>query len=157
MAYSNFLNLSLILTWSTLLMQGAGMALQATSQNQQPAQQIQPAIPGQPALPPVTVDQLPENPSPVTTSPTGQQAARPENDQAQTTPTASGTAAAQTEKPSGNAASRPAGAAIAPPKQRQVRSFLVKFGLIAGAGVALGTVYALSESSPSRVPGSAGH
>lgn len=65
-----------------------------------------------------------------------------------------GAAAAPAVEVTGNAVSRPAGSAIAPPKQRQVRSFLIKMGLIAGAGVALGTVAALSLSSPARVPGS---
>jgi hypothetical protein len=74
--------------------------------------------------------------------------------QTPTSQTPSGTAAAPGVTTSGNAASRPAGAAIAPPKQRQVRSLLLKMGLIAGAGVALGTVAALSMASPSRVPGS---
>jgi hypothetical protein len=64
-----------------------------------------------------------------------------------------GTAAAQAGKVSGSAASRPAGAAIAPAKQRQVRSVLIKIGVIAGAGVALGTVAALSQASPSKPPG----
>ncbi|HZR57529.1 MAG TPA: hypothetical protein VFA74_11695 [Terriglobales bacterium] len=79
-----------------------------------------------------------------------------QNNSAQTgTPTQpTGTAAAPAITTTGNAASRPAGAAIAPPKQRQVRSFLIKFGFIAGAGAALGTVAALSMASPSRVPGS---
>lgn len=66
----------------------------------------------------------------------------------------SGTAAAPAVPVTGNAVSRPAGAAVAPPKQRQSRSFIIKLGLIAGAGVALGTVAALSLSSPARVPGS---
>jgi hypothetical protein len=84
----------------------------------------------------------------------------PQSSSAQTksqTPTSqapTGTAAAPGVTTSGNAASRPAGAAIAPPKQRQVHSLLLKMGLIAGAGVALGTVAALSFASPSRVPGS---
>jgi hypothetical protein len=43
--------------------------------------------------------------------------------------------------------------AIAPAKQHQVRSFLIKLGAIAGGAVAIGTVYALSRSSPSRPPG----
>ena len=64
-----------------------------------------------------------------------------------------GTAAAEAGKVSGSAASRPAGAAIAPAKQRQVRSFLIKMGVIAGAGVALGSVAALSQASPSKPPG----
>lgn len=63
-----------------------------------------------------------------------------------------GTAAAPYEKPAGVAASRPAGAAIAPAKQRRSRSFLIKVGLIVGAGVALGTVVALSQGSSSRPP-----
>ena len=61
-----------------------------------------------------------------------------------------GTAAAPAEKPSGIAASRPAGAAIAPAKQRRVRSIFIKVGLVVGAGVAIGTVAALSHSSPSH-------
>jgi hypothetical protein len=61
-----------------------------------------------------------------------------------------GTAAAPYEKTTGVAASRPAGAVIAPAKQRRVRSFLIKFGVIVGAGVAIGTVAALSHSSPSQ-------
>ena len=50
----------------------------------------------------------------------------------------------------GGAASRPAGEAIAPAKQNQRRSLLIKVGLIAAAGVAGGVVYALSKSSPSK-------
>lgn len=61
-----------------------------------------------------------------------------------------GTAAAPLEKPSGVAASRPAGAAIAPAKQRRVRTFLISVGIVIGAGVAIGTVAALSHASPSR-------
>ena len=65
-----------------------------------------------------------------------------------------GTAVAPQPQVSGGAASKPAGAAIAPPKQRRTRSLLIKFGFIAGAGAALGTVVALSAASPGRVPGS---
>ena len=68
-------------------------------------------------------------------------------------PQPSGTAAAQAGKLSGNAASRPAGAAIAPAKQRQVRSFLIKMGVIAGAGVAIGTVALLSKGTSPKPPG----
>lgn len=64
-----------------------------------------------------------------------------------------GTAAARAAKTQGGAASKPAGAAIAPAKQRRSRSLLIKLGVIAGAGAALGTVYALSKGSPSRPPG----
>jgi hypothetical protein len=126
-------------------------AQQAGSQATAP-QARQAPIPGQPTMPPVTPNQLPENPSPSITPVQNEPA--PQSVQP-TTPT--GTAAAQAAKPVGNAGSQPAGAAIAPPKQRQVRSFLIKLGAIAGAGAAIGTVYALTAGSPSRVPGSTGH
>ncbi len=61
-----------------------------------------------------------------------------------------GTAAAPYLKPEGIAASRPAGAAIAPAKQRRVRSFAIRVALLVGAGVAIGTVVAASLGSPSR-------
>lgn len=64
-----------------------------------------------------------------------------------------GAAAAEAAKTSGGAASKPAGAAIAPAKQRQTRSLLIKIGAIAAAGAALGIVYGLSRSSPSTPPG----
>ena len=64
-----------------------------------------------------------------------------------------GTAAAPPVKTTGVAASRPAGAAIAPGKQRRARSLLIKVGALVGAGVAIGTVVALSSGSPSRPPG----
>jgi len=50
----------------------------------------------------------------------------------------------------GGAASRPAGAAIAPAKQNQRRSLLLKIGLIAAVGVAGGTVYALTKGTSAR-------
>jgi hypothetical protein len=61
-----------------------------------------------------------------------------------------GAAAARPVKTTGIAASKPAGAAIAPAKQRRARSVLIKVGAIAGAGVAIGVVAALSSASPSR-------
>jgi hypothetical protein len=61
-----------------------------------------------------------------------------------------GTAAAQPLDAVGVAASKPAGAAIAPAKQRRTRSVLIKVSALLGAGVAVGTVVALSNSSPSR-------
>jgi hypothetical protein len=47
--------------------------------------------------------------------------------------------------------------AIAPPKQRQIRSLLIKLGFLAGAGIAIGTVVGLSAASPGHVPNSPGH
>ena len=64
-----------------------------------------------------------------------------------------GTAAAEIGSASGTTASRPAGVAIAPAKQRQSRSLLIKVGALLGVGVAVGTVFALSNASPSRPPG----
>ncbi len=126
---------------------------------QQPASP-QPASPQQSApatqnstLPPI---ELPDSPGTTTTkqesSPPPATAIAP-----QTQPQPSGTAAAPAVQVSGSAASKPAGVAIAPPKQRQIRSWLIRFGFIAGAGAALGTVAALSAASPSHVPNSPGH
>ena len=61
-----------------------------------------------------------------------------------------GTAAAGPVKATGVAASQPAGAAIAPAKQRRTRSILIKVSALVGAGIAVGTVVALSSASPSR-------
>lgn len=66
-----------------------------------------------------------------------------------------GVGAAQAGRVSGGPASRPAGTAIAPAKQRQVRSLLIKVGAIAAGAAALGIVYGLSRSSPSVPPGAA--
>ena len=60
-----------------------------------------------------------------------------------------GTAAAPYEK-SGVAASRPAGAAIAPARQRRIHSFAIRTALVVGAAVAIGVVAAASLGSPSR-------
>jgi hypothetical protein len=64
-----------------------------------------------------------------------------------------GTAAAQPLQTTGIAASRPAGAAVAPAGQRRVRTILIRAGALVGAGVAIGTTMALSQASPSRPPG----
>jgi hypothetical protein len=61
-----------------------------------------------------------------------------------------GTAVAPYEKTTGVAASRPAGAVIAPAKQRRARSFAIRVAIVVGAAVAVGTVVALSRGSSSR-------
>lgn len=61
-----------------------------------------------------------------------------------------GTAAAPYEPTSGIAGSRPAGAAIAPAKQRRVRTIVISLAVVAGAAIAVGSVAALSHGSPSR-------
>lgn len=89
----------------------------------------------QPAADDTVVNQLPDKPAP----------------QKPTEPV--GAATAEKGRTAGGAASKPAGAAIAPAKQRQVRSFLIKLGAIAGVGLAVGTVYMLSRGTPSTPPG----
>lgn len=64
-----------------------------------------------------------------------------------------GAATAEKVPVAGGAAAKPAGAAIAPAKQHRTRSLLIKFGAIAAAGVAAGTVYALSRGTSSTPPG----
>jgi septal ring-binding cell division protein DamX len=104
---------------------------------------------------------LPENPEPVSQQPASQrqatdqngQSAEPQADRIQQqsgAPQPVGTAAAPYEKTMGIAASRPAGAAIAPAKQRRVRTILISVGVIVGAGVAIGAVAGLSRASASR-------
>jgi hypothetical protein len=123
------------------LLSGATESLRA--QQQAPSAQ-----PGQNSTqPPI---ELPENPGRSTTTPNA--APAPQNNVPPAAPQPNGTAVAPAVQVSGSAASKPAGVAIAPPKQRQVRTWLIRFGFIAGAGVALGTVAALSAASPGRVP-----
>lgn len=132
------------------------IAQQSNSSPQNAPSQSAPA--GQTQLPPV---ELPENPgansSASANSGAGQTA--PVTNAPSQTPAPqqpSGTAVAPPVEVTGGAASKPAGVAIAPPKQRQIRSLLIKLGLIAGAGVAVGTVVGLSAASPGHVPNS-GH
>jgi len=129
----------------------SGAAAPLLAQQQQEAPTVQPAQNS--TLPPI---ELPENPGRSTTPPA---AAVPQNPVPQNNvpPQPSGTAVAPAVEVSGSAASKPAGVAIAPPKQRQIRSWLIRFGFIAGAGAALGTVVALSAASPGRVPNAPGH
>jgi hypothetical protein len=64
-----------------------------------------------------------------------------------------GTAVAESPNASGIAASQPAGVAVAPAKQHRVRTIILRTGAIVGAGVAIGTVVALTEATPSKPPG----
>jgi hypothetical protein len=114
------------------------------------------------ALPPENevADRYPDSPQPQqaqpaeTSAPTQQQAVPPP--QSPTEPQSSGsgkpvgTAAAPLERTTGVAASRPAGAVIAPGKQRRARSILIRVSIVVGAAVAIGTVAGLSEASSSK-------
>ena len=64
-----------------------------------------------------------------------------------------GAAAAESVPTAGGAAAKPAGVAIAPAKQHQTRSLLIKVGAALAAGAALGTVYALSHGTSSTFLG----
>ena len=64
-----------------------------------------------------------------------------------------GTAVAEAPPSSGIAASQPAGVAIAPAKQRRVRTIVLRMGAIVGAGVAVGSVVALTAATSSKPPG----
>jgi hypothetical protein len=101
-------------------------------------------------------NQLPANPQPQQQgqSAAGQQAPANTTPQQPNQTQPLGTAAAPGVSTVGGGASRPAGTAIAPAKQRQYRSLMIKLGLIAAAGGALGAVYALSKGTSSVPPGS---
>ena len=88
-----------------------------------------------------TNDSLPEAPQPQSAPPATQ-------------PTPSGAAGAKAADVKGAPVALPAGAAVAPARQRGHRSLLIKVGLLAGAGIAVGSAVALSQGSPSRPPGS---
>lgn len=77
----------------------------------------------------------------------------PAQDQDQKPQRPVGTAAAEAPKAKGVTAAQPSGVAIAPAKQRRVRTLVIRVGAIAAAGAAFGTVIALTEATPSRPPG----
>ncbi len=107
--------------------------------DQQPQPDIQkPESDTAPATPPQ--DDLQAKPIPPATNPNSDQEP-------------AGTAAAQKGRTQGGAASKPAGVAIAPAKQKRSWSFMVKLGAIAAGAAALGTVYALSRGTGSTPPG----
>ena len=117
------------------------------------AQAQTPAAP--PASPSQDGAQLPDAPGRATTQSNHSQSQNQDQQKspAQPAQAPAGAGAAEAGPTAGGAGSTPAGMAIAPAKQHQVRSFLIKLGAIAGGAVAIGTVYALSRSSPSRPPG----
>jgi len=153
--------LSAVLAGVLAIAPGALEAQQTTTptdaQQQQNGTQVNPA---QGPLEPVPTNQdqnqLPETPQaqqPGQTVPAQTAPANPApQTQNQTEPL--GTATAPGVSTVGGGASKPAGVAIAPAKQKQYHSLLIKLGLIAAGGAALGTVYALSRSTSSTPPNS---
>jgi hypothetical protein len=107
-----------------------------------PSQTAQPAAPAPdaPAAPATASPSTSQNATPPPAAPAPQMQTAPPQ----------GVAIAPYEKDTGVAASRPAGAVIAPGKQRRRRSILIRVGLILGAAAAIGTVVGLSATSSSR-------
>jgi hypothetical protein len=148
--------------------QAAPTTQQPNTQQPSTVQDVPPATSQQSAPPSSTVDpsQGPLNPVPTQSVPEAPSATQPPAAQPQTQPATGqpgtqqqqtqreplGAAAAEGIRTAGGGASRPAGSAIAPAKQHQVRSFLIKLGAIAAAGAAIGTVYALSKGTSSTPP-----
>lgn len=128
-----------------------------------PSPQLQTAQAAQPqsSTPPAGASGAKDStPAPAPSSPTAQNAQSQEGNGQAPEPADSqnseqnrapvGTAVAPATKTTGVAASSPAGAAIAPAKQKRAHTFLIRMGLLIGAGVAVGTVVALSSGSSSR-------
>jgi hypothetical protein len=125
------------------------------TQTQQPSPTGTTVNPSQAPLNPVTTypdaSDTPQQPSPnaapqtTTTIPEGPQPKKPVEPV--------GAATAESVPTTGGAAAKPAGVAIAPAKQHQTRSLMIKIGAALAAGAALGTVYALSHGTSSTPPG----
>lgn len=128
----------------------------SAQQQQQPTQKPSQSLdvdpskgPLQPVTPATPDNQLPTAPS--VTQPS-QQTVPPAQTQktAPAAPAPQGVAAAGEAKTNGGPASEPAGTAIAPAKQRQMRSLLIKLGAIGAGAAALGAIYGLTRSTPSH-------
>lgn len=116
-------------------------AVSAGAQQPVPAQQLE-SRPTQ-----SQPDALPDSPTPaVSSNPQASDQSQQSGDEEKPV----GTAVAPYVKPTGVAASRPAGAAIAPAKQRRSHSIVIRIALIAGAAAAGGAIVALSAGSRSR-------
>jgi hypothetical protein len=127
----------------------------AQSQNTRPDPSQAPLAPVPTARPADNNSIPPDAPSEVQRSqqsqPTTTREAQPLQQQAPSVPL--GTATAQQGATRGGLASRPAGEAIAPAKQRQVHSLLIKVALLAAGAAAVGTVVGLTRATSSVPPG----
>jgi len=137
-----------------------GMPELVQAQEAAPApQQSQPSgttvDPSKGPLQPIPTQSEPEGPHTVypgqeNVTPTPQPATPPPQTLAEPQQEPLGAATAEGVATVGGGASRPAGAAIAPAKQNQRRSLLLKLGAIAAVGVAGGTIYALSKGTSAK-------
>jgi hypothetical protein len=115
-----------------------------------------PLTPGEPQSRQPAATPLPDAPQPQQPAQSAAQSQQQPAVQQSAPPEPLGAAAAEEIKTAGGGASRPAGNAIAPAKQHQYRSMLIKLGAVAAAGIAVGTVYGLSRATSSVPPHSAG-
>jgi hypothetical protein len=129
----------LIATLSSAFLFSSETALWANPLQSGQSSSSQPSTAGQ-----KTDDSLPD-------APQSQTAPAPQGQQPATAP--SGTAGAKAANVKGSPVAQPVGAAVAPVRQHGHRSLLIKLGLVAGAGIAVGSAVALSERSPTRPPG----
>lgn len=149
------LRISLLLT--ALLLSSSFSVAQDTAQSQQTRSggiRVDPSAgplkPGEPVPSHPAQTSLPEAPQPAP-----QPRSAPVQPAQSAAPEPLGAAAAEQIRTAGGGASRPAGNAIAPAKQHQYRSVLIKLGAVAAAGIAAGAVYGLSHATPSTPPHSA--
>lgn len=127
-------------------------AAPAPQQSQQNGTSVDPS---KGPLQPIPTQSQPEEPHTVypgqeNITPTPQPATPPPQTLAEPQQEPLGAATAEGVATVGGGASRPAGAAIAPAKQNQRRSLLLKLGAIAAVGVAGGTIYALSKGTSAK-------
>src|SRR5580700_5396819 len=166
--------------WSSLLSGLPGIALSASAQqtatqaaNESSDANLQQNVPVTNAWSTSKAEELPDSPGTIlakasapvtqqssadprftTPSPSGSSPSASADTQTQSTPQKPvGTAAAEAPNATGVAASQPAGIAIAPAKQHRVRTIVLRTGAIIGAGVAVGSVVALTAATPSKPPG----
>lgn len=101
-------------------------------------------------------DPSPQQSTPVQQPPSSAQtgsSSTTDQDQTQKPQRPVGTAAAEAPRGNGVTAAQPSGVAIAPAKQRRVRTIMLRVGAMVGAGAAVGTVIALTMATPSKPPG----
>ena len=146
--FSRQIAATLVLMVAAQMSEAAALPVQ---QEQQPADTQQQAQPQTSAATPAEVPQAP--------APASQQnpdqaepgfASRSQDAQPQDSQKPVGTAAGPYSRPTGVAGSRPAGAAIAPAKQRRVKAIVIRISLIVAGAAAAGAVIGLSKGSPSR-------
>lgn len=155
------------LACSLALLGMLGGMLPATAQQSGPATQPK-AITNQSAAESNNAEPLPDSPGAVRSSsaeqkPAEDSIAQLEEGQSESNSAARaqaappqkpvGTAAAEAPNVSAIAASQPAGVAIAPAKQRRVRTIILRTGAILGGAAAIGAIVGLTAATPPKPPG----